>query len=72
MNRYLFIFCTYESRICGWEIFDPKEPVSDAMAVQQAYNMLICDDLYHSVSVYQDGSHFESSDGRILVCSIHK
>ena len=72
MNKYLFLFYDYESHLCGWECFDPKEPVSDAMAVQQAFNMLVCDDLFQSVLIYQDGSHYESSDGRLLVCSIRK
>ena len=51
MDKYLFLFYDYESHLCSWECFDPKEPVSDAMAVQQAFNMLICDDLYCSVVI---------------------
>lgn len=72
MNKYLFLFYAADETFCGWECFDPKEPVSDAMAVQQAFNMLVCDDLYDSVMIYQDGCHFESSGGRLLVCSIRK
>ena len=72
MDKYLFLFYDFESHLCGWECFDPKEPVSDAMAVHQAFNMLICDDLYCMVAVYQNGCHYKSSDGRLLICTIKK
>ena len=72
MNKYLFLFYDFEFSLCGWECFDPKEPVSDSMAVQQAFNMLVSDDLFCSVDIFQDGSHFESSDGRLLLCIIKK
>lgn len=72
MNKYLFLFYDYESILCGWYSFDPREPVSDAMAVQQAFNILISDEKFRSVSIYQDSCHYESSDGRLLVCSIRK
>ena len=72
MDKYLFMFHTAMGTLCGWEVFDPKEPVSEAMAVQQAFNMLICDDLYDSVDVVADGCHFESSSGRLLICTIKK
>lgn len=72
MNKYLFLFYDYESHLCGWECFDSNEPYSDGMAVQMAFTSLTCADLYQSVFIYQDGIHYESSDGRLLVCSIRK
>ena len=67
MNKYLFLFY-YEGILLGWECFDPKEPVSDSMAVQQAFNMLVCDDDYTHVLVYS----YDWNDGRALICSIYK
>ena len=67
MNKYLFLFYN-EGILLGWECFDPKEPVSDAMAVQQAFNMLVCDDDYTHAMVYAYGS----SDDRLLICTITK
>ena len=72
MDKYLFLFKTAMGTLCGWECFDPKEPVSEAQAVQQAFNMLVCDDLYDSVEIYSDGCHFESSSGRLLICKVLK
>ncbi len=67
MNKYLFLFCD-EAEVVGWECFDPKEPVSDAMAVQQAFNMLIGDDSCDHVVVFAYGRATE----RLLICTIEK
>lgn len=67
MDKYLFLFYN-EGFLLGWECFDPKEPVSEAMAVHQAFNMLILDDDYTHVLVYAYGS----ADDRLLICSIYK
>ena len=41
MDKYLFLFYN-DCILLGWECFDPKDPVSDAMAVQQAFNIRVC------------------------------
>lgn len=67
MNKYLFLF--YDGCLfMGWECFDPKEPVSDAMAVQQAFNMLIASDCYSHVLIYQHGCE----DDSLLICTVSK
>ena len=67
MDKYLFLF--YDGPVLmGWECFDPKEPISDAMAVHQAFNMLILDDTYTHAMIYSYGS----DDDRLLICTISK
>ena len=52
MNQYLFLFYNKDSSIIGWDYFDPKEPVSEAMAVQQCFNLLYAEMFYARADVY--------------------
>ena len=52
MAKYLFLFYNIDSLIIGWECFDPKEPVSEAMAVQQCFNLLSAEMFYGRAEVY--------------------
>ena len=67
MNKYLFLFYD-EAVFVTWDCFDPNEPVSDAMAVQQAFNMLISDDSCDRVMIYSSGTVYENN----LICTITK
>lgn len=72
MNKYLFMFYTAMGDLIDWECWAPDEPVSDAMAVQQAFNSLIFNEDFETVKIYADGSHFMSSSGRLLVARVSK
>ena len=67
MGKYLFLF-NDEAVLTGWEVFDPKEPVSDSMAVHQAFNMLLSDESCDRVSVFSYGRE----DPHLLICTILK
>lgn len=72
MYRYLFMFRSAMGDLVDWDCWAPEEPVSDAMAVQQAFNCLILNDDFECVDIYQDGKHFMSSSGRLLVARVSK
>ena len=72
MNKYLFMFHTCMCDLIDWECWAPEEPVSDAMAVQQAFNSLILNEDFESVEIFADGSHFISNSGRLLVARVNK
>ena len=72
MNKYLFKFYTAMSDLIDWEVWAPEEPVSDAMAVQQAFNSLILNEDFESVEIFAERSHFMSSSGRLLVACVRK
>lgn len=72
MNKYLFMFHTCMGDLIDWDCWSPEDPVSDAMAVQEAFNRLIINDDFESVEIYADGSHFMSSSCRLLVARVSK
>lgn len=70
MDKYLFLFYDLELQIINWYEFDPKEPVSDAMAVQEAFNRMLQIEDCCSCSIYQDPILFKSSGQSLFVASI--
>ena len=65
MYKFVFFF-RHGDVSTGCECFDPKEPVSEGQAVQQAFKMLIADESSDSVIVFAYGR----DDPLLSICTI--